>query len=492
MLDAETKAEIRRLYFGEHWKVGTLARHFGVHHTTVKRAIGADSFASNPKSSSRPSQLDPFVPFMRDELAKKPKLTGTSLHRMLAARGYPGSAIQVRRKIRQLGLRPKPQAYLRVHALPAEEVQVDWMHVGDVEIKGFTRRLSALVFVCSYSRAIFAHFAYEQTVGAVLEGHRDAFAYFGGVPRSLLYDNMKTVVIERSGSAVRYNIAFTRMRQHYHFKAKTCPPRCPEQKGKVERAVRYIRDSFVQERTFLSAKEAQRRFMSWTEQIAGERPCQSDREMTVTEALKVEKGLLMPLPQHPYECCDVREVRPRKYPFVTFDLNEYSVPHILVGETLTLLADSKRIRIVHKNDVVAEHPRLWGAREVAENPEHIATLLETRHAGADAQGRVRLAREVPGIEQLYQALIEAETPLGRATVRLTALLDTYGSKCMRDALEHAHKSGQRLTVQRIAEALSELYYSPDDPMPEPTFVAKHHLSSYTVVNHDLGDYDDLF
>lgn len=492
MLDAETKAEIRRLYFGEHWKVGTLARHFGVHHTTVKRAIDADSFVSNPKSTSRPSQLDPFVPFMRDELAKNPKLTGTSLHRMLKARGYPGSAIQVRRKIRQLELRPKPRAYLRVHALPAEEIQVDWMHIGDVDIKGFTRRLSALVFVCSYSRAIFAHFAYEQTVGAVLEAHRNAFDYFGGVSRSLLYDNMKTVVIERSGSAIRFNIAFTKMRQHYHFKAKVCPPRCPEQKGKVERAVRYIRDSFVQGRKFNSASHAQREFAAWAKDEACARPCQSDREMSVGEALEVERGLLMPLPQHPYDCCDIREVRARKYPFVTFDMNEYSVPHTLVGETLTLLADSKRIRIVHKGDLVADHPRHWGAREVSENPEHIETLLEMRHAGGEAQGRMRLAREIPGIEQLYQSLIETETPLGRATVRLTALLDTYGPRCMQDALKHALESEQRLTVQRLAKALSELYYSPEDPMPEPTFVAKHHLSTYNVQNHNLEDYDDLF
>ena len=100
MITPAQHAEIRRLYYGEHWKVGTIAAQLGVHHDTVRAAI-ADTRAVR-RGTCRPSRLDPYVPFLRDTLTQYPRLRATRLHEMLRLRGYDGSPTQVRRLVRLL------------------------------------------------------------------------------------------------------------------------------------------------------------------------------------------------------------------------------------------------------------------------------------------------------------------------------------------------------------------------------------------------------
>ncbi|HEY3384793.1 MAG TPA: hypothetical protein VGK32_23780 [Vicinamibacterales bacterium] len=146
MITPEQHAEIRRLYYGEHWKVGTFATNLGVHHDTVRAAVALEGRAL-PCRSCRRTKLDPFLPFIRDTLEQYPRLRATRLHAMLTSRGYDGSAVQVRRVVR--GLRPSlaPRLYRRLVVLAAEEAQVDWGSFGQVRIGHGTRLLSGFVMV---------------------------------------------------------------------------------------------------------------------------------------------------------------------------------------------------------------------------------------------------------------------------------------------------------------------------------------------------------
>ena len=101
MITPEQHAEIRRLYFGEHWKVGTIAATLGVHHDTVSAAIAHDTQALR-RGRCGPTLVDPYVPFLRDTLAQYPRLRATRLFEMVRARGYPGSVVQLRRVVRTL------------------------------------------------------------------------------------------------------------------------------------------------------------------------------------------------------------------------------------------------------------------------------------------------------------------------------------------------------------------------------------------------------
>ena len=195
------RAEIRRLFFGEHWRVGTIANHLGLHHDTVRRVVGVDVFTAPGRP--RPSVVDPYVDFMRETLKEYPKLTGSRLADMMRARWYKGSTIQVRRRIRRDGLRPRPrsEAFFIRKVFPGEEAQVDWGYFGQIRVGNTMRKLWLLVVVLSWSRAFDVYFSLDQTVSAVLRGHVAAFSHFGGPARRCLYDNMKTVVIERVGDA---------------------------------------------------------------------------------------------------------------------------------------------------------------------------------------------------------------------------------------------------------------------------------------------------
>ena len=120
MITPEQHAEIRRLYFGEHWKVGTIAAALGVHHDTVRAAIAHDTRAL-PRGRCRPTQLDLYLPFVRETLVHYPRLRATRLFEMVRARGFAGSVVQLRRVVRTLRPAVTPTLYRRLTTLPAED-----------------------------------------------------------------------------------------------------------------------------------------------------------------------------------------------------------------------------------------------------------------------------------------------------------------------------------------------------------------------------------
>src|SRR5437899_8513908 len=129
MISPEQRAEIRRLYYAEHWRVGTIATTLGVHHDTVRHAIEADRFI-RPGAQIRPSALDPYKPFVLATLEQYPRLRATRLYEMLGARGYAGSVVQVRRWVRTVRPAASAEAHLRLETLPGELGLRDRSHVG--------------------------------------------------------------------------------------------------------------------------------------------------------------------------------------------------------------------------------------------------------------------------------------------------------------------------------------------------------------------------
>ena len=152
MITPAQRAEIRRLFYGEHWKVGTIAAQLGLHHETVRAAVERETAGVRP-SVCRPSILDPYLPLIRDTLAQYPRLRATRVYEMVRQRGYPGSVIQVRRLVRRLRPETNRAVYRRVVTLPGESAQVDWGSFGKVRIGQGTRTVSGFVMVLGYSRA---------------------------------------------------------------------------------------------------------------------------------------------------------------------------------------------------------------------------------------------------------------------------------------------------------------------------------------------------
>jgi transposase len=198
----EMEAEIRRLFFAEHWKRGTIAAQLGVHLDVVKRVTG--SVGMKPGTPHpRPSKLDPYTDFIDETLARYPRLCATRIHDMLRGRGYTGSTNTLRRYVKKARPKPKAEAFLRVETLPGEQAQVDWAHVGEIVVPGGKRALWAFVMVLAHSRASFAELVLSLDVYSLRRSLVRAAAHFGGLPRQWLFDNAKTIVLERHGDVAR-------------------------------------------------------------------------------------------------------------------------------------------------------------------------------------------------------------------------------------------------------------------------------------------------
>ena len=147
-IDKKTRAEILRLHHAETWKIGTIASQLGVHHITVRRVLADDEVPRHMRRQRR-SKLDPFMPFIRQTLAKYPMLPASRLYEMVRKRGYQGSPSHFRNMIALVRPKPAAEAYLRLKTLPGEQAQVDWAHFGKVKIGRAERPLMGFVMVLS-------------------------------------------------------------------------------------------------------------------------------------------------------------------------------------------------------------------------------------------------------------------------------------------------------------------------------------------------------
>jgi len=435
MIPPEQIAEIRRLFYAEHWKVGTIATQLGVHPDTVRSALETDRF--NRAKRLRPTKLDPYIDFIQQTLGRYPRLRATRIYQMIRPRGYEGGIMQLRRLVRRLRPAPQREAFLCLRSFAGEQGQVDWAHFGEVRIGQARRRLSGFVLTLSYSRALALEFFFDQSLENFLRGHVRAFDQLGGVPRVLLYDNLRSAVLARRGDVVQFNPRLLELCAHYHFEPRPCRPGRGNEKGRVERAIRYVRDSFFAARPFTTLEDFNRQARAWRDDIAHLRPWPGDDERTVAELLDEERQQLLPLPAHPFETDQLLSIRSGKTIYVRFDLNDYSIPHTAIQRPLTLIASDAQVRILDGRDEIARHRRSYDKRQRITDPKHQQALIEHKRKALGATPNSRLLAVVPEVESLLEAALSRGEPVGTQTTELTRLLDDYGPAELRAAVREA-------------------------------------------------------
>jgi transposase len=453
MIPREVEGEIRRLFYAEHWRVHTIAEAVGVHDDTVRRAIEQDRFVRTG-AQIRPSQLDPYKAFLTATLEQHPRLRATRLFAMIRDRGYGGSVIQVRRYVRTVRPQARAEAYLRLETLPGEQAQVDWGHFGTLQVGRARRPLSCFVLVLSWSRAMYARFALDHTLESFLRGHVEAFTALAGVPREILYDNLKSVVLERVGDHIRFHPRMLELAGHYHFATKPCAVGRGNEKGRVERAISFLRHSFFAARTFSSVADLNAQLARWIAEVAHARRVPGRSDQSVADALAEEQPRLLPLPVHAFSCDLVRPGTSGKTPYVRFDANDYSIPHTLVRRPLTLIASETRVRLVDGPTEVARHVRSYDRGQRIEDPAHLAALTQEKHRAHELRGRDRLRGACPHAEAFLEALAHRDAPLGVETSRLLRLLDQVGATALETALTEA-LTRQAISAASVAHLLEQ-------------------------------------
>jgi transposase len=489
VIDLETVTRIRQLHYGEHWPVGTIAKELGLHHETVRRAL---SDAPRPRPAPRPSRFDPYVGFVREVLARYPRLTATRIWHMLRDRGCPLSVRQVRERVAEL--RPsRREAFLKRRTFPAEEGQVDWASFGHVMIGAARRALSAFLLTLTFSRWFFLRFFLDQSLENFLRGHVYAFADLQGSPRYCLYDNLRSAVLERHGEGVRFHPRLLELASHYHFAPRACRPGRGSEKGAVERTVRYVRDSFFAARSFTTLEDLNRQALVWRDEVAGARRWPADDRKTVASAFEEEGPQLLTLPTHPFETDLVVPARSEKTIYIRFDLNDYSIPPTSVGRPLTLVASETTVRLLEgqSQNEIARHRRSYDRHQRIEDPSHVEALLAEKRRARGSAPRARLNDAVPAAEAFLEASFQRGESVAATTEKLLLLLDDYGAAELAAAVEEA-LSRQTPRLSSVAFLLARRRRASQRTMALPVDLSRRpDLKDLYVKPHPSETYDEL-
>ena len=490
MISPERQAQVLRLYHAERWRVGTIATQLGMHRDTVARVL-AQAGLPQIVPIRRALKIDPYLPFILETLEQYPKLTATRLYEMVRQRGYEGGSSQFRHLISRFRPKPAAQAYLRLRTLPGEQAQADWAHMGHIQIGLARRPLMAFVMVLSWSRQVFLQFFVNATTASFVRAHVAAFESWGGVPRVVLYDNLKSAVLERQGEAIRFNPALLALSAHYHFEPRPVAVARGNQKGRVERAIRYIRDAFFAGRQFENLDDLNAQARAWSEEVAGARRCPEDPTLTVSQAWAQERSHLLALPENPYNTEEVVAVHVGKTPYVRFDLNDYSVPHTHVQRTLSVRASDTEVRILDDQGVIATHVRNYDRGQQVEQAAHIAELVQHKRTARQHRACDQLLKAIPECARLLTLAAERGEPIGRTASTLMDLLQRYGVQDMRQAVDDAiardvpHPNAVRLALERAR-------HNRQTPVPLGVSLPEHvRQRDRIVVPHALAGYDNL-
>src|ERR1700675_1326007 len=486
----DIEAQILRYYHAEKWTMGTIARQLHVHYSVVERVL-AQAGLPRIVTAPRRSLVDAYLPFISQTLETFPTLTASRLYGMVCERGYSGRPDHFRHLIARHRPRPKAEAYLRLRSLPGEQAQVDWGHFGPLEIGRARRPLMAFVMVLSHSRQIFLRFFPDARMESFLRGHAAAFDAWGGVPRVLLYTNLRVVVLERGGDAIRFHPTLLNFAGQYRYEPRPVAIARGNEKGRVERAIRYVRDGFFAARTFKDLDDLNAQAEAWCIGSSADRRCPGEPDRTVREVFAEERSRLLALPDNPAPLLEHVAVSVGKTAYVRFDLNDYSVPHTFVRRVLTVLADPHEVRIADGAVVLACHRRSYDKGEQIEDPAHVQALTDKKHAARQHRGNDRLARAAPASQTLLARAADRAANLGAITATLLRLLERYDAAALQAAILEAverdvpHPNAVRFALERRRQQHG------GDPPVAMVLPAHVQARDRPVRPHALETYDQL-
>jgi transposase len=316
-----------RHYLEQGLSKAAIAERVGVSRRTVyywlaRGALGGD--AESVRYPPRPTKLDPYHALIRERLDTYPELTAIRLFDEVRAAGYPGSLTQLKVFVRQIRPRPEPDPVVRFETAAGHQAQVDFARFAFPWGVRY-----GLFVVLGYSRLLWLQFVARQTMRVLMQGLEQAFHAFGGVPRELLFDQLKAVILEDqrpAGGRVLENPEFLRFAAHWGFRIQACRPYRAQTKGKVERPVRYVRQSFVYGRAFAGDADLNAQALAWLAHTANVRLHRTTGERPVDRFARDERAALRPLATRPYQPLVLPPERPVPV------MGPPPVPHVVVEQ----------------------------------------------------------------------------------------------------------------------------------------------------------------
>jgi len=322
-----------------------------------------------------PPQTSTVEPYREQVVAlREQQVEIAAIHERLRERGFTGSYMAVWRFVKTL--EPSvPEAVVRVETPPGDEAQVDFGYAGLMKdpVSGQMRKTWAFVMTLSWSRHQYVEFVFDQRIDTWLTCHKRALAYFGGVPRRLVTDNLKAAIVRAVQDDPQVQQAYRECAQHYGFLIAPCRVRTPQHKGKVEQGgVHYVKRNFLGGRTPTDRKRANRDVLVWCRETAGQREHGTTREQPLTRFQEIERAQLQPLPATAFDPGDWRRLKLHRDGHIVCEKSYYSVPFTHLGQMLRVRLGTERVQI-YSDDLVllATHDRATQPGTRSTHPQHL-------------------------------------------------------------------------------------------------------------------------
>lgn len=440
MIDYEMYTKIKSAHEQAHLTVRQIAHQLGLDRKTVRRWIKRATFAPRAPGgvkAPKASKLDGFKGKILG-LLETHAYTARQLLQRLREEGYRGGYTILKVYVR--AVRPKrAPAFLTLHFAPGACAQVDWGSAGSIRVGNTRRQLSFFVLVLCYSRRMFLQFTLGQSQEQWLACHQQAFEYFGGLlPAEIMVDNCKTAVLSHPlGGPVVLNPRYLDFAAHHGFAIKPCGPRKPNEKGRVESGVGYVKHNFLaglQLTDFASIHPAARH---WLETVANVR-LHGETKKTPLELFHEEKDRLRQMAPRAYDTALVRTAQVSSRCRVVVDTNRYSVPSKYASRLLTLKLYSDRLRLFEGDTLIAEHVRSYERHRDFENPDHVKELLHQRKKAQGQQIMLRFLKLSSQAQAYCEQLAERRLNAPHHVQKIVALSEIYGADAVRRAIEDAY------------------------------------------------------
>ena len=442
MIDYQIFCQIRQLRDAEHLTITQIARQLGLHRQTVSLWEKRPRYECRQSAPARRrgSKLEAFKPAIQRLLATHAYSAAQLLAR-LRAQGYAGGYSILKTYVRAVRP-PRAAAFLTLHFAPGQCAQVDWGSWGSIRVGNTRRRLSFFALVLCHSRQLYVEFTLGQSQEQWLACHDHAFEYLGGVPAEIMVDNCKTAVLAHApGAAPVFNPTYLDFARHYGFTIKACAPRRPQQKGRVENGVGYIKKNFLAGLELTDFAPLNPAARVWLDSVANVRVHRETQRRPADLFREEEQPQLRALPLCAYDAALVRPVRATNRCRVVVETNRYSVPPACAGQLLTLKLSAEKLRLFRADQLIAEHLRSYEKHRDFEQPDHVQTLLHERSEARHQRLLLTFLGLSAHAPAYHEQLAERRLNLRHHVQKIVALAEIYGAPAAGRALDDAHALG---------------------------------------------------
>jgi transposase len=355
--------------------ISEIARRTGRDRKTIRQTVSApDLLPLKHPRQVKVCKIDPYAPYLEQRMAEG-VLNARKLYGEILTQGYPGKESKVREFVHDRRPEKEPTGSTRFETAPGEQGQVDWGYFGFITHHGRTYRLYAFVMTLGWSRASYLRFTISADTTWFIRCHLHAFAYLGGVPKRLLYDNLKSVVLRRDADdVVHWNPGFLDFADLAGFAPQACKPYRPQTKGKVENGVKYVRGNFWPGLHFHNLEDLNTQALAWLNTTANPRVHGTTGEVPFTR-LRSE-GLQPADKALTYDTSVLTTRRSSKDCFISYGGNLYSVPAAYARKTLQVkITEAEELVICSEvGHELARHRVLLGRQERSVQADHYRGL----------------------------------------------------------------------------------------------------------------------